>query len=372
MNRQLKVCFTTGTIDRMKHDGTGGVPKLIINLANDLVCDAEITILSIFQGDKEPQFDISDDVESQYIQKRLQHRSDLGALKKILFWFYIFINLCIFKFNEKNRFSYVITCSPALSLMHIFLSIFTKEKVIVWENVALNRYGNFLLYIRCLFYRNAYLYITSTRSDGAYLRSKKVNFCFIPNINYSDPVKYFDRSDRKKHNQFLAVGRLVDQKNFMALIKILGLLIKTDCDWKLTLVGSGPDEKKIKILVEENKLNQHVLFIPHVNNLETYYENSYYFLMTSKYEGSPLVLIEAQSFGLPIVSFDCETGPKEIVDNLVNGYLVENGNINECASILSKLLRSSDIYDDLSQAAYASSRKYNKSTILSDWLRIIR
>ena len=372
MLRKLKVCFATGTIDRMKYDGTGGVPKLIVNLANDLAVNKKATVLSSFQGDKDPQFEVSDDVTVQHLQKIFQHRSDLSTLKKILFWLFIFTRLCIYKISKKNRFDYVITCSPAISLMNIFISKFTKEKVIVWENVALNRYGKFLLVIRCWFYRNATLYVTSTKSDCDFLRLKGVNFCFIPNINYSDPMIYFDRSDRKSHNRFLAVGRLVDQKNFMSLVKIFGELINTDVDWKLTLVGSGPDEKKIKAFVDENNLSDKVSFVPHVENLAPYYEHSDYFLMTSKYEGSPLVLIEAQSFGLPVVSFDCETGPQEIIDNLTNGYLVENGNINEFASILSKLLRSKNSYDDLSKAAFASSRKFNKSVILNDWLRVLK
>ena len=371
MTRQLKICFATGTIDSMNHDGTGGVPKLIVNLANDLVDDKEVTILSSFQGDAEPQFDVSDGVTIQYIQKNLQHRSNLRVHQKLIFWLYVFVKLCIYKLNRNNRFNYVISCSPALSLMYIFLSHFTKEKVIIWENVALKRYGSLLLYIRCFFYRNASLYVTSTRSDSAFLKSKNVNFCFIPNINYSDPMKYFDRSDRKEHNHFLAVGRLVDQKNFMALLKSLELLTQTDCHWKLTLVGSGPDENRLKTFVAEHKLGHQVTFIPHVANLDTYYKKSDYLLMTSKYEGSPLVLIEAQSFSLPIVSFDCETGPKEIISDQTNGYLVENGNVEGFSNVLHELLSSNIIYDELSRSAYLNSRKFNKKSVLVNWENIL-
>lgn len=372
MSRKLKLCFATGTIDRMRYDGTGGVPKLIVNLANDLIRDKKTTILSSFLGDKEPQFDVCDDVKIHYLQKKYQHQSDLGIFKKILFWSYVFKNLIVYKLNKKNRFNYVITCSPALSLMHIVLSIFTKEKVVIWENVALNRYGKRLLALRCIFYRHASLYITSTRSDCDYLASKKIDFRFIPNINYSEPAAFTDRTQRKKHNKFLAVGRLVDQKNFMALLKSLKLLIQKNQDWKLTLVGSGPDKDQLRKFIDDNNLSQHVEFVAHVDNLDPYYKNNDYFLMTSKYEGSPLVLIEAQSFGLPIVSFDCETGPREIIDDKVNGYLVKNGNVKEFANILFKLLKEKDIYESLSRSAYASSQKFSRSIVLCDWLKILK
>lgn len=95
--------------------------------------------------------------------------------------------------------------------------------------------------------------------------------------------------------------------------------------------------------------------------------------MTSRFEGLPMVLLEAQSYGLPIVAFDCDTGPAEIIDHNINGLLVEPGNINGLINSLLELINLSNIeYEKMSSNAVKNSVRYSVNPIVKQWLSIIK
>jgi len=89
--------------------------------------------------------------------------------------------------------------------------------------------------------------------------------------------------------------------------------------------------------------------------------------MSSKFEGLPMVLIEAQTFGLPIVSYDCPHGPKEIIEHGVNGFLVENQNIEELAKYIVKLASSESLLKKMSDNSLIVAEKYQPKAILEQW-----
>jgi glycosyltransferase involved in cell wall biosynthesis len=151
----------------------------------------------------------------------------------------------------------------------------------------------------------------------------------IPNPNSLDSPQVNDIKFREK--TVLAVGRLSYQKGFDLLIEAWNKVGAHEEGWKLQIVGSGEEDEKLYRLVKNLNLDSSLEFIPATKNIEQYYPKASFFVLSSRYEGYPLVLVEAMGFSLPCIAFDCKTGPREIIGNHKDGLLVETGNVTELA-----------------------------------------
>nr|WP_278252245.1 glycosyltransferase [Deferrivibrio essentukiensis] len=128
----------------------------------------------------------------------------------------------------------------------------------------------------------------------------------------------------ENENYIINVGSLCYQKGQDLLIKAYSKLDDIKDNYKLVLVGRGPDKDKLVNLTNELGLKDRVIFIDFQNNPYPFIKHAEIFVLSSRYEGFPNVLIEAMICGTPVVSFDCPTGPNEIIDNEVDGILVSS------------------------------------------------
>ena len=94
--------------------------------------------------------------------------------------------------------------------------------------------------------------------------------------------------------------------------------------------------------------------------------------MTSRFEGLPMTLIEAQSFGLPIISYDIKTGPKDIINNSEDGYLIENDNANLFVSKFLELSKNKEKIQEFSQKAYENSKRFKLDNIINKWKEVLK
>jgi glycosyltransferase involved in cell wall biosynthesis len=131
----------------------------------------------------------------------------------------------------------------------------------------------------------------------------------------------------------ISVGRLTDQKDQITILKSLITIVKTK-KIKLIIAGKGDKEFELKKFTKENDLEHCVNFIGYKDNPYPYIKKSDIFILTSKYEGSPNVLIEAQFLNKYIISTDCPTGPKEILKNYKNSKLIKVGDFKTLANII--------------------------------------
>lgn len=130
----------------------------------------------------------------------------------------------------------------------------------------------------------------------------------------------------------LSIGRISYQKGFDQLIKAWKIVISHFPEWKLTIVGGG-DSTALKKQINDLSLTGKVTIKPATNKIEEEYLNCSVYIMASRYEGLGMVLMEAMSYGIPVVAFACPCGPKDLIQSQY-GTLVENGNINALASAL--------------------------------------
>lgn len=369
----MNICFLTGTIDLCKKEGTGGAPRQIIYLANYLQESANTSVMSVYKGDEDPQFPLSAKVNYSHLQTKIRHHTSKCILLKILFWLFILAKLAIYKFKRRRSYDLIISCSPALTLISIFLSLWTKEKIVVWEMVSIRRYHPIVTFIRVLFLRRAYIYVSSSEHDISYLKKMKISVVHIPNMNmHQADVKTNDATTApSSHINYLAVGRLENQKGFDLLIQIMAQYDKFSKNWSLSIVGSGSQRDMLIEMIDNYGLGNRITLIPHAKSLDEYYKQADVFLLSSRYEGMPLVLLEAQGVGLPIISFDCLTGPSEVIDHEENGFLVEPGNIDEFVSSMLRIEKGTPSYVLLSKNSITKSQEFLPKNIVSKWKKII-
>ena len=135
----------------------------------------------------------------------------------------------------------------------------------------------------------------------------------------------------------LCVARLEKQKNHIMLLEAFKNSLKT-IKSNLLLIGYGSEKNKILKFIKKNKLKQNVKIISNAKNAYKYYKKADLFVLTSLYEGFGNVLVEAGAFKIPIISTNCNSGPKEILKNGLNGYLVKINDIDTLTKLIVKNL----------------------------------
>lgn len=163
----------------------------------------------------------------------------------------------------------------------------------------------------------------------------------------------------------LGVGRLDVIKGFDMLIKAFSLIKLPD--WKLVLVGDGPERAKLEDLARTNNISDKVIFEGVKNNVHDYYSQSSIFVLSSRMEGFPNALCEAMSHGLACVSFNCRTGPADIVTDGDDGFLVEPENTEQLAQKIKLLASNQTLRETMGNSAKNIREKLNIDTIMTKW-----
>ena len=167
--------------------------------------------------------------------------------------------------------------------------------------------------------------------------------------------------------QILAVGWLIEIKGFDLLVDAISH-IKSECKgWQVKIVGSGEEEDKLNKQIESLGLRNYIKIFPQTKKIIQEYLDASILVMSSRKEGLPMVLIEAQSCGLPIVSFDCPEGPSEIVHHNVDGLLVENGNSKKLSEALLELMQNPEKRKQFGTNALQSINRYKPESVFVLW-----
>jgi len=192
------------------------------------------------------------------------------------------------------------------------------------------------------------------------------NVLQIPNPN---PLKNAKVSSlESKH--VISVGRLDAQKGYDLLIDAWQIVAKKHPDWILDIFGTGDWEVKLLNRINELNLNHNIKLRGLTSDVVSNYLESSIYVMSSRYEGLPMVLIESMSCGLPVVSFDCECGTKEIITDGVDGFLVTPFDITDLASKICVLVENSQLRKDMGKEAQIKSTSFSSDLIMPMWVKL--
>jgi len=199
------------------------------------------------------------------------------------------------------------------------------------------------------------------------LSAVKVDTIYNPAYEKKNIPKKFIKKSKRKVKTILCIARFEEQKNHMMLLKAFNLSLKK-IDSKLVLVGYGRLKKKIINYVTKNKLKKNVRLISNFKNIHNHYENADLFCLTSLYEGFGNVLVEAGMNRLPIISTNCKSGPKEILNNGKYGDLVKIGDTKNLSRLIIKNLNQPD-YKKVNRM-YKSLNRFNITNHIKKYEKI--
>lgn len=205
-------------------------------------------------------------------------------------------------------------------------------------------------------------FVVLTEEDKEYWGDLK-NLCVIGNARSfvaSQPAKL----DNKK---VIAVGRYSHQKGFERLIVAWHRVCQQMDGWTLHLVGDGELRKELQMQIEGLNLRDKIILGKAETDMLSVYQSASVLAMSSRYEGLPMVLLEAQAVGLPIVSFACKCGPKDVIEDGVDGFLVEEGDVDALAEKLLQLMKDEKMRKRMGASAFARSERYAEERIMKQW-----
>lgn len=208
--------------------------------------------------------------------------------------------------------------------------------------------------------------VVLTKTDEMIWKKTNSNISQIYNFSPLQQTVFSDLKSKK----VIAVGRLVVEKGFDFLIDAWSLISKVNQEWKLEIYGKGLLEGDLLNQIKSNQLDDVINLMGHTKDVQTKIVASSIYALTSRYEGFPMVLLESLSCGVPIVSFDCETGPREIIENNDCGILVENRNVTEFADCLLEMMENTQMRIEKGKAAKEKSRQFSKEIIMKQWVML--
>lgn len=276
-------------------------------------------------------------------------------------------------FYKKNDVDICIDVFASLSIYTLLMKNRYKLKNITWEhynylnNMGMNKIG------RQLAMKMSNAIITLTETDRKYYitNNMKINKQKIFAIYNATP---YPNAEYKKQRKkiIISIGRLEKLKGFDQLLDVWSRICSKYPEWKLLILGEGEERINLERLIDVNNI-QNVKLVGKISDVSEYYQNASIYVSTSEREGLPMTMIEAQSFGVPIVSFDYETGPKDIIHEGYDGFIISQGEErnNNMAKKVSELIDNPSELLEISRNAKLSSKRFDISRIADDWENVI-
>lgn len=344
-------------------NATGGAERVAKNLAIELAKNSEIHVISLFESKVEEQAK-----EYKYVK---MFDKTISITKNLLK-----ISKKVKKYLKENKIDVLLIITAGVNSVGILATKGTNVKTIYCEhsNLENKTYGKRHIFRQWIGAKFADIVVTLTERDKENFKRefsvKEERIESIPNwIENKNNLKdiIYD-SDSKK---IITVGRLEKVKGYDNLLKVAKIVNEKHPDWTWDICGGGSLYEELSAKIKEEKLEKFLHLKGNVKNIEQIYKEYSFFVMTSYYEGLPLSLLEAQINKLPIISFDCPTGPSEIIANNQNGYLVDCYNAEQMATKINDLIENKEKRIEFSEKSNLNLKKYEKQEVLKKWNNLI-
>ena len=350
----MNICYLEGDMSRK-----GGTERMTAMLANALSETHRVFVVSLKSEDNHVFFSLADSVFYTVLSPAV---GKLGILSKIR---------QLHRFFLAHEIDCVINVDTGMSIYGIPAAWGTKAKVITWEHANyFNNWGSRVFpAIRRFAARHSDAMVVLTGQDKenyeTHIPSK------VPVYVISNPVQPHQVTYDASSRTILSAGALLPIKGYDRAIEVARRILPGRPAWRWVICGEGPERERLECMIQDAGLEGRVVFLGTVRDMESQYRSAAMVVMTSHMEGLPMVLLEAKSYRLPLVSFDIMTGPREIIQDGVNGYLIPPGGVDVMAEKLSMLMESEELRTSFSAASKIGMENFEWKRVLGQWETLV-
>lgn len=357
---------------------SGGMERILAEKANYLadVLNYDITIVTTEQQNRPHFYDFSKkikfiDLGINYdsfsgnsinkiftrIKKQKKHRT---LLSRVLFLSHF--DIVISMFERESSFLYKINDGSKKCLeLHFSKFVRMQRNPKGLKNVI----ARILSYFDEMHAQRYDRFVVLTDEDKSYWKRCK-NVLTIPN----PAIQYNNVISSLRNKQVTAIGRLDYQKGFDSLIRIWDYVHRSCSDWSLYIYGSGDMQEELSKQISDFNLKNCVFLKPPTPNIGEVYANSSIIVSTSHYEGFPLVLLEGISCGIPIIAYSYKCGPKDLIDNGFNGYIIKNRDEETFAKAIISIIKNEKLRLEMGKNAYLKSTEFSFEKVMLKWHKL--
>ncbi|MDD7568927.1 MAG: glycosyltransferase family 4 protein [[Actinobacillus] rossii] len=342
----------------------GGAERISLQLANDFTQEYNVFVFSLFGTNDKPVVELNNNITFIFMNRKIK------SIPKNILKFTLQLRGLLKKF----KIDILLGVTAGINSIALFSIMFTKVKWLYCEhsNLENQTYGRLHFFRQTLgaLFSDKVIVLTE-RDKNNFIKAfsiKNTKLIVIPNyfiFNYN--VKSYNIQSKK----IVSVGRLVKIKQFDHIIKISENLFKIYPDWEWHIYGQGELYGKLEKEIKDKNLNSHVRLMGHRDNINSLLGDYSFFVMTSRYEGLPLSILEAQSNGLPVISYDCPTGPSEMITDNENGFLIKQNDTNMLYEKINLLIEDSKLREYFSKNASNRLIYFDKNTVLKKWFHLL-
>lgn len=369
----MKIVYCVPSMYRL-----GGVERIVAKKASLLAKRGfDVSIITTDQGERPCYFEIDDKVKFYDLGINYEKNGKRCFLSKLYHFFY---NNYLHKkrlirlllelkadivistfFNEMGILPKIKDGSKKIVEIHFSRQMFNFARRKGWRGIV----DDYMMsqYIKSLRQYDRFVVLSKEDAENWH---ELDNVEVISNVC---PIEILQKSQLIVH-RVVSVGRYEFQKGYDRLIDAWALISKQVSGWTLHLVGEGSLRGELDTKIRKLGLENSVFLDGASKDISKVYLNSSIVAFTSHYEGFSLALVEAESAGLPVVSFDTPCGPKDIIRNGEDSFLVSNGDIETFAEKLFLLIKDESLRRTMGNKAYENSRRFTEEIIMSQWVSL--
>lgn len=368
-NKMMSILFLVSSMQG------GGAERVAAMLCNHWAGNGHnVTLIPTFSGRGECHYQLDDRVRLDYLADRTGSCS--GSLLNKVRRFMVLRNMFFQAAPDV-----IVSFLSHVNVVAVLASVGLHIPVVVCERtyppaVPLR---NGMEFLRRFTYKHAKCVVVQTKMALHWLESccpgangKVISNPAVYPLPFGSPVVDPSLVVSSSRRVVLAVGRFSEEKGFEKLLTAFGSLVSRFNDWDLVIVGEGPRRESLETQRNELGLMGRVHYPGRVGNLCDWYARADLYVLSSRFEGFPNTLLEAMAHGLPAVSFDCETGPADIIRDGVDGYLVPpSDGVLGLARAMEFLMQNEDIRQRMGQEAIAVRERFSLQRIMAEWDEVL-
>ncbi|UBU10162.1 glycosyltransferase family 4 protein [Nonomuraea gerenzanensis] len=360
--------------------GMGGTIRTVVNQANAMAAAGhDVELVSLVRRRDNPQFALDPRITvSTLVDQRGGRQADSVARRAwrrvrgkmvprgefAADYFTERVEWAAMEYVSRLRDGILVTTRPALNLISARRTPKTVIRV-AQEHMNLSAYPDTIRREIARYYDRFDAITVLTRTNRLeYQRLLPTTpIVQIPNAVH----KVEQEPSRQVSPVVIAAGRLVPQKGFDLLIQAFAQVVAEHPEWRLRIFGTGPRKGQLLGMVEQYGLGEHVTLPGRTDRLDRELTDASVYALSSRFEGLPMVMIEAMTHALPVVAFDCPTGPGDVLTDGVDGVLVPPRDVDALAAALNRVIADRDLRVRMGRAARRTSRAYGPEQVMPLW-----